>query len=450
MGCASDETMRLLDVCKDLDSHDIASFKYLCQDDIDLKRLDTSHETTDIFQLLSHKESLIEYVGHRLCLMDRPCLVKELGLDLEAVKSAVGDVTTSTITQYRKALFNVAQDLSMEDVIAMIQKSRDCLKNFSPAVRQIEKIGKSGKVFEFLNIIQEKKHITSNNVSFLYQLLYDINRGDLVHILDSIKGYDLNGFYPFDQCYPGKCIIINNCKFENDLLERKGSHLDADELSKTFRQLNYKIERHEDLKSHQILEVTDTLSKQDHSRYSSVVVCILSHGGPRSVYGVDGFPVPVRNLTEKFTGSNCKSLAGKPKLFFVQACQGKKEQIVQRKAAPRPAAKARNDVIAVEIDEDDTVEEVIPDESDFLLAFSTAPGCSSYRDPNNGSYFIQALCDQIQKDCIRNHLLDILTDVNKRVSKYDIPIEDDQTVKTVPSYYSSLTHKLHFFPVNTR
>ncbi|VDH91937.1 Hypothetical predicted protein, partial [Mytilus galloprovincialis] len=102
------------------------------------------------------------------------------------------------------------------------------------------------------------------------------------------------------------------------------------ELLKTFRQLNYKIERHEDLKSHQILEVADTLSKQDHSRYSSMVVCILSHGGLRSVYGVDGFPVPVRNLTEKFTGSNCKSLAGKPKLFFVQACQGSKEQTVQQ------------------------------------------------------------------------------------------------------------------------
>ncbi|XP_076088005.1 caspase-3-like isoform X3 [Mytilus galloprovincialis] len=313
----------------------------------------------------------------------------------------------------------------MEDVTAMIQKSKDCLTNFSPAVRQIEKIGKSGKIFEFLNIIQEKKHITSNNVSFLYQLLYDINRGELVHFLEPIKGYESNGFYPFDQSY-------------------------SDELLKTFRQLNYKIERHEDLKSHQILEVADTLSKQDHSRYSSVVVCILSHGGLRSVYGVDGFPVPVRNLTEKFTGSNCKSLAGKPKLFFVQACQGSKEQIVQRRIAKRPVARALNDVIRVETDEDDTVEDVIPDESDFLLAFSTAPGCSSYRDPNNGSYFIQALCDQIQKDCMRNHLLDILTDVNKRVSKYDIPIEDNQTVKTAPSYYTSLTHKLHFFPVNSR
>lgn len=105
----------------------------------------------------------------------------------------------------------------------------------------------------------------------------------------------------------------------------------SDELLKTFIQLNYKIERHEDLKSHQILEVADTLSKQDHSRYSSMVVCILSHGGLRSVYGVDGFPVPIRTVTQKFTGSNCKSLAGKPKLFFVQACQGSKEQIVQRK-----------------------------------------------------------------------------------------------------------------------
>lgn len=101
MGCISDETMRLLDVCEELDSHDIASFKYLCQDDIDTKRLETSHETTDIFQLLQHKEFLVEYVGQRLYLMDRPCLVKKLGLDLETVKRAVGDDTTSTITQYR-------------------------------------------------------------------------------------------------------------------------------------------------------------------------------------------------------------------------------------------------------------------------------------------------------------------------------------------------------------
>lgn len=98
------------------------------------------------------------------------------------------DCPLITFLPSRKSLFNVAQYLSMEDVIAMIQKTRECLKNFSPAVRQIEKIGKRGKMFEFLNIIQEKKHIAPNNVSFLYQLLYDINRGDLVQLLDPIRG----------------------------------------------------------------------------------------------------------------------------------------------------------------------------------------------------------------------------------------------------------------------
>lgn len=199
----------------------------------------------------------------------------------------------------------------------------------------------------------------------------------------------------------GKCIIINNYKFENDFLERKGSDIDADELLNTFRQLNYKIESHEDISSHQIIEVIDTLSQQDHSRYSSVVICILSHGGLRSVYGVDEFPVPVRNLTEKFTGSNCKSLAGKPKLFVVQACRGGKEQVVKRREGTRPVARARNDVIRVETDEDETVEDVIPDGGDFLLAFCTALGCSSYRYPEKGSYFIQTLCEQIQNYCMR-------------------------------------------------
>ncbi|CAC5390399.1 unnamed protein product [Mytilus coruscus] len=371
------ERMRVLDVFKDLDSHDFAPFKYLCQDDVHLNNLHTCHETTDIFQLLLHEESLIEYAGHRLYLMDKPFLVNELGLELDAIKTVVGDDPTSTITAYRKALFNVAQDLSMR---AMIQKSKDCLKNTPPSVCHIEKKG---------------------------------------------RNFHLNGFYPFDQCY-------------------------SDELSKTFSQLNYKIENHEDLKSHQILQVAETLSKQDHNRNCSVVVCVLSHGGLRSVYGVDGFPVPLRSLTEKFTGSNCKSLFGKPKLFFVQACRGKNEPIGHLDTFfTRSGASARNDVMAMDKDEDNTVEDVIPDENDFLLAVSTAPWCSLYRRHNNRSYFIQTLCERIQKDCMRHHLLDILTDVNMRVGKYVIQIEDDQTVKTIPSYYSTLTHKLHFYSVNT-
>ena len=44
---------------------------------------------------------------------------------------------------------------------------------------------------------------------------------------------------------------------------------------------------------------------------------ILSHGEEGTVYGTDG-PVEIKDLVEPFKGHRCQSLAGKPKLFFIQ------------------------------------------------------------------------------------------------------------------------------------
>lgn len=88
----------------------------------------------------------------------------------------------------------------------------------------------------------------------------------------------------------------------------------------------------------------------DHSQHNALVVCILSHGGEQFVYrndrrgdarrprpqdvpvqgnfvfGTDDKPVPIRYLTMYFRASVCKTLADKPKLFFIQACQGEDMQ----------------------------------------------------------------------------------------------------------------------------
>ena len=97
--------------------------------------------------------------------------------------------------------------------------------------------------------------------------------------------------------------------------------------------------------------VMKDISILDHSKYQALVVCILSHGGENFiyrtenqqsgtnqrqpvrgeddrpvegnfVYGVDDNVVPIRYLTMYFQSSKCKTLASKPKLFFIQACQG--------------------------------------------------------------------------------------------------------------------------------
>ena len=57
----------------------------------------------------------------------------------------------------------------------------------------------------------------------------------------------------------------------------------------------------------------------DFKRQSDCFVCtILTHGENGKVYGSDDKPVEVKKLLDPFKGNNCKSLVGKPKIFFIQ------------------------------------------------------------------------------------------------------------------------------------
>lgn len=92
--------------------------------------------------------------------------------------------------------------------------------------------------------------------------------------------------------------------------------------------LKFQAVIHQNLKAD---EMKTTLLKVainvDHSRYDCFVCCILSHGVLGSIYGVDGKTVEIKDLTNFFKGASCKSLQGKPKIFFIQACQGKDKQV---------------------------------------------------------------------------------------------------------------------------
>ena len=65
---------------------------------------------------------------------------------------------------------------------------------------------------------------------------------------------------------------------------------------------------------------------KDHTAYDCLVCCVLTHGVLGHVYGSDGRIVRIQQLTRCFSSSRCPSLAGKPKLFFIQACQGRDKQ----------------------------------------------------------------------------------------------------------------------------
>jgi len=77
-----------------------------------------------------------------------------------------------------------------------------------------------------------------------------------------------------------------------------------------------------------IREQLKKVSSRDHTAYDAFILVILSHGKQDGVYGIDGDLktesgfVLLDDITSLFDGANCPSLMGKPKMFFIQACQG--------------------------------------------------------------------------------------------------------------------------------
>uniref|UniRef100_A0A8C3S2R3 Caspase-8 n=1 Tax=Chelydra serpentina TaxID=8475 RepID=A0A8C3S2R3_CHESE len=130
-------------------------------------------------------------------------------------------------------------------------------------------------------------------------------------------------------------------------------------------------------------------SSKDHRDRDCFVCCILSHGESGLVYGTDEQEVPIRTIMSYFTARQCPQLAEKPKLFFIQACQGKEIQ-----QAVYIEADAQNPDL-LPIQQRVSPSESIPEEADFLLGMATVDGYASFRHIQHGTWYIQALCNKL-------------------------------------------------------
>lgn len=104
------------------------------------------------------------------------------------------------------------------------------------------------------------------------------------------------------------------------------------------------------------------MAEADHSEHDCLLISILSHGELGYIYAKDTH-YKLESIWSYFTANNCPSLAGKPKLFFIQACQGDRLDggvILSR----------------TETDSSDnqSMAYKIPVHADFLIAYSTIPG----------------------------------------------------------------------------
>ena len=117
-------------------------------------------------------------------------------------------------------------------------------------------------------------------------------------------------------------VIINNKNFTNGLKKREGTDKDAAALQQLFTSLGFYTNRYNDVTGSQFRAIFKSVAAIDHKNFDCIMVAILTHGTKGKLYGTDGDLIPVKDLTQLIKGSQCRSLIGKPKIFFIQACRG--------------------------------------------------------------------------------------------------------------------------------
>uniref|UniRef100_A0A8C6YVV2 Caspase 9 n=1 Tax=Nothoprocta perdicaria TaxID=30464 RepID=A0A8C6YVV2_NOTPE len=236
--------------------------------------------------------------------------------------------------------------------------------------------------------------------------------------------YDLKA----DPC--GYCLILNNVNFSEDseLSTRAGSNIDCEKLERRFKSLHFDVMTRQDLVAQEIVRELQKLARLDHSTRDCCLVVILSHGCqtshiqfPGGIYGTDGKAIPIEKIVSYFNGSNCPSLRGKPKLFFIQACGGEQKDQGFEVETNSPGDDARrfsveSDATPFEApsgapDELDAVAS-LPTPSDILVSYSTFPGFVSWRDKSSGSWYVETLDNVLEQYAHSEDLLNMLLRVS--------------------------------------
>ena len=183
----------------------------------------------------------------------------------------------------------------------------------------------------------------------------------------------------------GICLIINNLYFKNNADNRFGGEYDEEALHTLFGdKLDFDVHVKNDLANCEMQMACEEFASKDHREYDAFVCIIMSHGNRDQIQGVNGKNIALETLMSDFKAGSCPSLAGKPKLFIIQACRGTMRDNMMLSSS------GSADSTMGGFGTDSTLcRSTFLEESDFLLAFCTAPGYIAERKRDYGSVFIQ-------------------------------------------------------------
>nr|CAD7263524.1 unnamed protein product [Timema shepardi] len=120
--------------------------------------------------------------------------------------------------------------------------------------------------------------------------------------------------YNMRHTHRGVALLFNHERIPG-MAVRSGTDKDCKRLAHELTELGFEVYIHNDLKYQQIMDVISQVSSADHSGADCLLVAVMTHGDPGVLHSRDR-RYQVRELWQPFTAVT--TLAGKPKLFFIQ------------------------------------------------------------------------------------------------------------------------------------
>ncbi|XP_048378725.2 caspase-7-like [Stegostoma tigrinum] len=243
-------------------------------------------------------------------------------------------------------------------------------------------------------------------------------------------------------CLKTRVLIVTVQEFNSNsnLSKRVGASRDTKELHKVLFKLGFQVTFKIDYTAEEILQEYKQESLRDHG--SCFISIISSHGEEGIIYGSDGCPVKLQDIYSMFTPQSCPSLAGKPKIFFIQACRGQQ---------PDEGVYLQTDGVT-ETDSGCAIQnayshyEAVPE--DTTVHFSTCSDYAAFRRPGEGSIFLQTLCKVLMGEQRHWELLRIMTRVNGLVAWTFESKGLFMGKKQMPCFVSRMCHEI--FPFSDR
>ena len=240
----------------------------------------------------------------------------------------------------------------------------------------------------------------------------------------------------------GVALIINNT-FKGTDDHRVGTDIDRDNLKTTFEFLGYEVIVWNDCNAEKMKEI-ETVFKESTdmkpgSVHDSFVCCILSHGEDGKIKSENGRYVTLKEIVDPLV-DKCPHLKGKPKMFFIQACRGKKDRRIKEMTPfGMPGMLLYRDNPGDEIKELD-----IPKVgADFFFGYATLSGFVAHRS-KDGSPYIKLLCRTLCERGRHTNLVTMHTMLNHDAAMNIIREEQTKYIQ-ISEFEDSLRNFVYFF-----